>query len=246
MSKGKANKGSQRDIQWLFNDSRNRNLLEDKLKSRITEWLSPINHDDYQEYQDKQFMRKIGLGEYSNELTGKFWPNRGPVWDGLAKTDDGTILLFEAKAHISELFGGGMKARAQKSRDAILEALHKTARHIGADFDAVAWTDTMYQTANRLAHLYFLNVLLNKRHRLNEEPIKAKLIYLIFLNDKTVPSSGETEKTWRTAIDIADRYILKLPTLQKKFKSANDSLKDWVEYVFIDTNKLIKPAMRSI
>ena len=92
MSKGKANKGSQRDIQWLFNDSRNRNLLEDKLKSRITEWLSPINHDDYQEYQDKQFMRKIGLGEYSNELTGKFWPNRGPVWDGLAKTDDGTIL----------------------------------------------------------------------------------------------------------------------------------------------------------
>lgn len=119
-------------------------------------------------------MQQIGLGRCSGQLVGEFWPKGGPVWDGLAKTNDGTVLLFEAKAHISELFGGGMKAKAKTSRETILKSLEEAAEFIGADYDAASWTDAMYQTANRLAHLFFLNKKIG---------VKAKLIYLNWVAD---------------------------------------------------------------
>lgn len=227
MSKGKAERGSQRDIQCLFNHPKNRRLLERKLKTHIADWLSPIDSDQYREYQDEDFLQQIGLGRCFGQLVGEFWPKGGPVWDGLAKTNDGTVLLFEAKAHISELFGGGMKAKAKVSRETILNSLAETAEFIGADYDAVSWTDAMYQTANRLAHLFFLNKKIG---------VKAKLIYLIFLNDDTVASHGETEEMWKTAIEVAERYILKLPFGRKaKFKDGSSgSWRDWVNHVFID------------
>ena len=227
-------KGSQRDIQLLFNVPQNRKLLESKLKMQIVDdvgWISPIKRAGYKEYRDKDFMRRIGLGSHAEELVGKFWPNRGPVWDGLAKSIDGTILLFEAKAHISELFGIGMKATAKESREIALKALAETADYIRADYDPAAWTDAMYQTANRLAHLYFLNKIIG---------VKAKLIYLIFLNDGTVPSNGETEDMWNMAIDIAEHYILKLPKKAKFSDGSNGSWRDWVNHIFIDMNEMVQ------
>lgn len=176
-------------------------------------------------------MNKIGLGSYTGKLVGDFWPKGGPVWDGLAKAHDGTILLFEAKAHISEMFGGGMKARAKTSRDMILRSLEESAEYIGAGYDAAAWTDALYQTANRLAHLYFLNKKIG---------VKAKLMYLVFLNDDSVLANDETEEMWRTAINVAERYILKLPFGRKmKFKDGTKgSWRDWVSHVFVDAKQL--------
>jgi len=234
LQNGRATKGSQRDIQWLFNVPQNRKLLESKLKMQIVNdvgWISPIKQTMYKEYRDKDFMVQIGLGSRAKELVGKFWPNKGPVWDGLAKSVDDTILLFEAKAHISELFGIGMKATARESREKALQALFETANYIGADYDPTAWTDAMYQTANRLAHLYFLNKIIGHR---------AKLIYLIFLNDDTVPSDGETKDMWNMAIDIAERYILKLPKKKTTFSDgSNGSWHDWVDHVFIDMKEMM-------
>ncbi len=234
MSKGKADKGSQRDIQLLFNNTGNRRVLQDILEkhinTRIAKWLSPDAKKDYLEYQDDGFMRTIGLESEITRLVGDFWPKGGPVWDGLALAEDGSILLFEAKAHISELFGGGMKATSAMSRNKIFKSLAMTAEYIGAEYNPVLWTDEMYQTANRLAHLYFLN---------KELRVKARLIYLIFLNDNTVASRGETEEKWRTAIEVAERHILKLPFRKNKFSDgANGSWRDWVKHIFIDMNKL--------
>lgn len=241
MSKGKAEKGSQRDIQLLFNNPVNREMLQQKLlklkkKVRIKNWLSPMYDDDFYEYHDEGFMEKVGLGDFSDRLVGGFWPTKGPVWDGLATADDGTILLFEAKAHISELFGIGMKAKSKESRDTALSALAATARYINADYDPDAWTDSMYQTANRLAHLYFLNHEIHK----NKGDVKARLIYLIFLDDTTVQSEGETQKVWETAINVAERYILKLPFGRKaKFSDGSDgSWKDWIDHVYISVNDM--------
>ena len=236
MSKGKADKGSQRGIQLLFNNASNRRILQDILKksinSRIVKWLSPVREDDYLEYQDEGFMRTIDHGSERETtlLVGGFWPKGGPVWDGLARAEDDTILLFEAKAHISELFGGGMKATSALSRNKIFKALAMTAEYIGAEYNPVLWTDEMYQMANRLAHLYFLN---------KELRVRARLIYLIFLNDDTVASRGETEEKWRTAIEVAERHILKLPFRKKVFSDGtNGSWRDWVTHVFIDMSKL--------
>ena len=234
MSKGKAKKGSQRDIQLFFNDKSKQlilqHLLTKQINTQIAKWLSPIAKDNYLEYQDDGFMRTIGLESETTRLVGGFWPKGGPVWDGLARAEDGSILLFEAKAHISELFGGGMKASSAMSRNKIFKSLAMTAEYIGAAYNPVLWTDEMYQTANRLAHLYFLN---------KELHVKARLIYLIFLNDKTVAPHNETEEKWRTAIDVAERYILKLPSRKKEFSDGtNGSWRDWVKHVFINMEKL--------
>ncbi len=234
MSEGKTAKGSQRDIRLLFNVATNRQFLESKLTEyfrkevKIKQWLSPLVDDQYKEYSDEGFMDKIGLKDCANQLVGQFWPKRGPVWDGLAKMDDDTILLFEAKAHISELFGIGMKARAKESRELALNALKTTADYIGANYDERAWTDSMYQTANRLAHLYFLNQKIR---------VKAKLVYLIFLDDDTVPSNGETKEVWEMAIKVAERFILKLP-FKKKVEDGRDSWKEWVVHLFLSVNDL--------
>ena len=46
-------------------------------------WISPLASDDYREYQDAEFLRRIGLKQYVDGLAA-FWPKGGAVWDGLA------------------------------------------------------------------------------------------------------------------------------------------------------------------
>ena len=223
-----ADKGSQRDIQVCFNDSRLRSRLERKLGVRVAAWLSPLKSDGFAEYHDEGFMKKVGLGSHLKELQD-FWPKRGPVWDGLAKADDGTILLFEAKAHISEFFGMGTKARDMSSLEQIVKSLKEAADYIGARFDLDSWTDALYQTANRLAYLYFLNVKLG---------VKAKLFYLIFLNDRAVATKNETKELWQQAIAIAERFILKLPQRKNCFADGKmGSWRDWVKEVYVDVEE---------
>src|SRR5690242_780967 len=66
-------------------------------------WCSPLASDEFSEYRDDAFLDRIGIGHLAVSLR-KFWPSRGPQWDGLALSDAGDVLLVEAKAHINELF----------------------------------------------------------------------------------------------------------------------------------------------
>lgn len=223
-----AEKGSQRDIQLCFNDPKLRDwLATSKMKIPVERWLSPMADDRYSEYSDKEFLDRIGLPTSAAKLE-EFWPARGPVWDGLAIAKDGTILLFEAKSHVSEFFGMGSKAKDPNSVMQINKALRETAEYIGAVFDESAWTDALYQMANRLAFLYLLNVKLG---------VRAKLIYLIFLNDTSVVSRPESEDLWRQAIEIAERYILRLPMTRGKVKGRL-FWRDWVKDVYVDIRNL--------
>ena len=87
----------------------------------------------------------------------------------------------------------------------------------------------MYQTANRLAYLYFLNVKLG---------VKAKLYYLIFLNDRAVATKNETKELWQQAIAIAERFILKLPQRKNCFADGEmGSWRDWVKEVYVDVEE---------
>ena len=83
----RAFRGSQCQFQTYVNESREflereHAVLFDDPSTKI-EWRSPLVEDGYKEYQDRKFLIALGLTNLANELA-RFWPRRGPVWDGLA------------------------------------------------------------------------------------------------------------------------------------------------------------------
>ena len=108
-----ATKGSQKWLQILVNDRPDLLAAHFRAAAKLPpplniEWLSPLASDGYAEYQDSDFLNRLGVTLPANFLpTGRalqdFWPERGPVWDGLGKSGEGHLILIEAKAHISEI-----------------------------------------------------------------------------------------------------------------------------------------------
>src|SRR5882672_11842209 len=98
------------------------------------EWLSPIASDDYAEYFDQEFLDRLGVSNAKVSLND-FWPERGPRWDGLAKTASGKLLLVEAKAYIEEAIDYRSKA-GSKSLGKISAALARAKKAFGATEDA--------------------------------------------------------------------------------------------------------------
>jgi hypothetical protein len=91
-------------------------------------------------------------------MLAELWPQGGPVWDALARvTLHGSrgpgVLLVEAKSYPQELYSNGCCA-SEVSRGQIVRALQNTQRWLGVE--QTDWTGPLYQSANRLAHLYFL------------------------------------------------------------------------------------------
>ncbi len=84
----------------------------------------------------------------------------GPSWDALGviagsvgKTNSGVILL-EAKSHIPEIYGSGCQASPEsliKVEEALQAARSWCDVSIGEN-----WLGPLYQSANRIAHLYLL------------------------------------------------------------------------------------------
>ena len=113
---GRASAGSQLQLQDLVNDRsaylhsllREANASFRDFSGRDPEWVSPLAADDYSEYQDAAFLGALCLERLASDLR-RFWPRRGPVWDGLARIrsasgEDG-VLLVEAKSHVKENAG---------------------------------------------------------------------------------------------------------------------------------------------
>lgn len=181
--KGRARRGSQRQIQTLVN------FQEDELSRRIVplllvpgdveaslRWVSPLAEQGFEEYQDTEFLERLELGEHGQKLE-EFWPKGGPCWDGLAVVDGLNphgVLLIEAKSHISEI-NGPCKAEGASLKK-IKESLAWTADHLQTDLNSL-WTDKYYQMANRFAHLFFLR---------EKARVPAWLINIYFLNDTSI------------------------------------------------------------
>ncbi len=151
-------------------------------------WVSPLAVDDYAEYRDADFLRAVGLGDFVAELKS-FWPSSGPSWDALATISDldgkirPNVILVEAKSHIPEIYGNGCQA-GPVSRRIIEDALAETKQWCSASADA-DWTGPLYQSANRLAHLYFI------RERLKRP---AWLVNIYFINDEIGPADHDDWK----------------------------------------------------
>jgi hypothetical protein len=154
-------------------------------------WVSPLESEKFAEYQDATFLRVLGLSGLAAEL-GKFWPSGGPVWDALAVVALGGhlnrygALLVEAKSCPNEIRGKGCKAKSKRSLDLIHDALGKTKAWLGIPKQA-DWTGELYQSANRLAHLYFFLWA----------GIAAWLVNVYFVGD---PHSPTTREEWEDAL----------------------------------------------
>ena len=152
------------------------------------EWVSPLESDSFIEYRDQAFLERLSISPQHRPLE-EFWPRRGPVWDGLARTSGGRCLLIEAKANIPEFDSSSTRASEEPLRK-IRQAFDETRTFLGVSADTY-WSKCFYQYANRLAHLYFLREL-NK--------VDAALVFVYFLGDTTVPGRNPvTREGWEAA-----------------------------------------------
>lgn len=175
-------------------DVLNRLLLPQIAGAKSIAWRSPLESDELAEYRDSAFLERIGLDHLAEPL-GKFWPIRGPQWDALGTTDAGDIVLVEAKAHINELVSGGSKAEAEASVSRIDGAFSQTIAALKA-VPQITWTGPLYQTANRIAHLYFLN----------SQGVSAWLALVCFVGDETMKGPNSADE-WRGALHLANRML---------------------------------------
>ena len=220
-----APRGSQRWLQLVVNrcpeviDAAIREALG-LCQDEAIEWLSPLESDCFREYQDQAFLDRLGITPRQLSLPLKhFWPKRGPVWDGLAKTSCGRLLLIEAKANIPE-FDSNPTAASGESRRRIEAALQKTKDFLRVS-SKTDWTRCFYQYANRLAHLYFLREL---------NRVDATLVFIYFVGDTTAGKEPVSREGWEAAIELAANHLGIRP--HSPWMSGN------VAHVFIDVHDL--------
>jgi hypothetical protein len=120
------------------------------------EWVAPLETNNFYEPRDRVFLTTVGL-EHLGKRLADFWPARGPRWDALAVLHPGkAVLLVEAKSYPSELLGGGCKA-GKSTRPRIQKSLDASKKFFKVQ-TAADWLGPLYQYANRLAHVHFLNI----------------------------------------------------------------------------------------
>jgi hypothetical protein len=205
---GRASKGSQFHLQNLVNDyPEYLNCLilscSHSLRNYAAshpKWVSPLTSDNYTEYQDGQFLEAVGFPKLSHEL-GNFWPQGGPVWDALAtvegKSGSRGVILLEAKSHIGELVGPKYACKASnKSLEKIKKSLTTVKRELKVKRQ-IDWLGDYYQYANRIAHLFFLDIV---------GQVPTWIVFLFFIGDKEQKGpSGVTE--WTSSVDLIYRKL---------------------------------------
>lgn len=196
---GRAARGSQYWLQKLVNEQPellNRHITNElnSLEGKSIEWLSPLASENFSEYRDQVFLEKLGI-DLPKRALSEFWPAGGPVWDGLARTDVGDLILVEAKSHIPEAVSPPSRA-SPRSLELIRASLDETKNFLKGNPDADR-SGTFYQYTNRLAHLYLLR-------ELNQLP--AWLVFIYFVGD-TEMNGPDTDAEWKGATKTIETYL---------------------------------------
>lgn len=211
-------KGSLKCIQTLINNYPeiiNKCIIynfKDFANEKI-EWLSPMKNDEHAEYRDSSFIKLIGLNADNIQLE-KFWPKNGPQWDALAKTENGKVILVEAKANIAEISSGGTTAKNHNSKALIKKSLDEVKQFLEI-VNNIDWSKNYYQYTNRIAHLYYLREVCKK---------EVYLINLYFVNDKDHISTAKGE------------FELAIKKLKIHFGIETHKLDNFMCEIFIDLN----------
>jgi hypothetical protein len=193
--------GTRGSLKWIQEAVNGRpELLNERILpllpgAKAVEWLSPLQDDHFAEYRDASFLERVGEPGLIAALR-EFWPDRGPQWDALARSDRGHVLLIEAKAHIREMLSPA-SAAGPASKERIEGAFASVISDFGAKPKA-AWTECFYQYANRLAHLWFLR----------RNGVLAKLVLVGFVGDQEMRGPTHAEE-WNAAYQVMN-YVLGL------------------------------------
>jgi hypothetical protein len=153
-----------------------KHLLDDKIGLGSIKWLSPLTSESYKEYKLEEISQKYP----ELNLERLDWKRLGIIksqWDAIGVSPDGTLIIVEAKAHTREL----EKTRCGASEKNKQKISALVSQVMG---DNPVWMDGFYQTANRYV---YLDALL-------KAGIKARLVYLYFIND--VSYRPESEEAW--------------------------------------------------
>lgn len=215
-----AKRGSQKWLQKTINKFPKliNSLLSQQIGLQSTDqitWLSPLEDDQYAEYQDQAFLNCLNIKLKKVPLL-EFWPSGGPVWDGLGRSRSENIFLVEAKAHISELVSSPTEA-ASNSLNKIQYSLKQTKQFLNGK-NNIDWSQDFYQYTNRLAHLYLLR-------ELNSIPVFLIFIYFVNDNDTNGPQSVEE---WIGAIKLLHAYL----------GIGRTKLSPYIKNIFIDITQL--------
>lgn len=191
-------KGSKKWIQKLVSEKPEflRSCILEKLKlpeSERIRWLSPLKNDEYAEYSDQESLDLLGVSLEKRPLAD-FWPENGPQWDALGKSDSGKLFLVEAKSHIGEL-SSSIGAKDENSVRRIRRSLEETKDFLNSNAE-VDWSRGFYQYANRLAHLYLLR----------QNSLPAYLVFVYFLNDSEMAGPA-TIDMWKGATELLHTYL---------------------------------------
>jgi len=184
-------------------------------------WLSPLPEDGWAEYRDADFLERLGVTLTRRPLD-TFWPARGPVWDGLARSESGVCVLVEAKAHVGEL-ASNCAAASTASVSRIRSALEETKRALAVDAGC-DWCVGFYQYANRLAHAYLMNEL---------NGVRTELVHLYFVGDFDM-HGPTTREEWQAAISDVHRAL-----------GLRGQLPAYVHEVFLDAGSASRSAPQS-
>ena len=182
-SKGKASKGSKFMMQ-IAASRLQKQIIDTKLNDELV-WLSPIEDNEYEEYQLSEHKVCDFLGITPDKHAFEFWPARQPQWDGIAiGRNSGILYLFEAKSHLKET-KTDCSASSEISRKQISETMWQVANGVYGLKDRSVfehyWMNSNYQLANRLTFLHKMKELsTNARFYDN-----VKLVLLNFVNDPT-------------------------------------------------------------
>lgn len=210
--------GSLKNLQLLINN--NPDLIQREISDRLgntthIEWKSPLESDNFAEYRDNDFLKRLEIDDKITFPLNQFWPVRGPQWDALGKSNE-TVFLIEAKANIPEMVSPSSKATNQ-SLELINKSFDEVKEYLNIR-NEIDWSKTFYQYANRVAHLYFL---------IEKNKIDAHLIFIYFIKDKSV-NGTETIEEWKGAIKTMELYL----------GLSHHKLKKYIHDIFIDIEQI--------
>lgn len=105
------------------------------------------------------------------------------------------VVLVEGKSYPEEMYGGPSRAKDPRSIEQIRAAIEWTQAKLGLDADADACPGKLYQHANRLAHLLWLQ----------SRGVRASLVHLLFFDDHE--HRATTRVAWGQAARDAARRL---------------------------------------
>ena len=192
-------------LRWI---GRHRNLFDQRVSAAVAKPCSTINWMDFKFNEGKLWpdseLRGLEFLYDRPNLKAKwqeFWPTGRGIhnWDAVGWIGEepySELLLLEAKAYVGEL-ESTCGATDFDSIQKIDRALDKAKGFLGADPKS-DWKQGYYQTANRVATLYFLT----------KEGIAARLVFLYFLGDEFKGKQcPKTEEEWNPAINAQWEHL---------------------------------------